>query len=143
MSDTRLYITRRGGYDIFDLYMVEYYDNETGGYHTITDVDENGTPVLAVHSFKAGECIKPMLSITGPFFYHKIGRQGLEGFIESLCESFNYVPTAYRAKLRMLDKMINRVAGTISYCARHKTFPKDDEPCWSCMNEFGRIGEEE
>ena len=24
-----------------------------------------------------------------------------------------------------------------SHCIIHNTFPKDDEPCWACINQFG------
>ena len=26
-----------------------------------------------------------------------------------------------------------------SYCALHDTYPKDDEPCWACINQFSDV----
>ncbi len=110
MSDTRLYISRRPGYDMYDLYMIEYFTSDEGTYHTITGLTDEMVPLLTAHPFKGVEKIEPLLSITGPFFHHKIGQDGLADFIESLCDTFNYTPKAYRSRLAALEKILDRVA---------------------------------
>jgi len=136
MSEVRLYFSRRQGYDMYDLYLITYYDEKGGMYSKISGLDERGMPVLTSYPFEAGGEIEPLLSVSGPFFHHVVGRSGMEEFIESLCTVMNYTPKAYSSRMRILERMVNRVAGSISYCTRHKSFPSENEPCWQCVHQY-------
>lgn len=110
MAD-KIYMEKMPGYDAYALYILDYHLPNTEHIDcSVLDRVEEEMPLFRRETIRVGDPLKPVLIITGPMFRNLFPRETLEGFIESVCELFGYLPKSYTVRIKVLDRILNKVA---------------------------------